>query len=298
MPTATPNPEIGILAKLGIGAAPGPATVGLDFQSETLVLEEEFGDPAGLRGSRSHPASRVRPVRRRVTGGLTLQPTAAEFAAVMPYVMGGVVSGNNIPLGEVLPLMAVQVVRGAGLFTYATTMVNRATIRGTPGGRIGLELDLLGLDEAVGAASSFPSLSLDGSSPFTFGDAAGGFTLNGTTINVFSVAITIDNAVQAREVNSLTPTVLYSTDRIISWDVDLPFGDAEAMYGLAAGGVPVSIAFTNGGLSATFASPKLQVPRRSPNVADRNEIHLRVQGVARMSAANNDELTCVVDAVP
>src|ERR1051326_2012015 len=68
----------GYQGQLGIGTA-NPVTVRYDFQSESLVLDEQFIDPNGLRGTRSRFIANVRQGNRRVAGQLHLQPTPGDL---------------------------------------------------------------------------------------------------------------------------------------------------------------------------------------------------------------------------
>lgn len=301
MPIMTPNPALGVNSRLGIGAA-FPVTMSLDFLSETLGLRESFIDPQGMRGTRSHAANRVRASGRLVTGAVNLAPTALEWTYILPYATGGtpVVSGtgNNYPLAETLPAFVAQIQRGATLFDYTGLRVNTMDVTGTPGQIVGCNLNVLGVDETR-PGGSYPGPALDtGTNYFIFPDSYQALTVNGDTIDCFSFNLRLDNAVQVRNVNSQTATVVYSIDRVVTWTLEVPWGDDEALYGLAQGGVAVSIVFTYGNLSLSFSSPKVLFPRESPDIPNRDEIHNRLVGTARYSVAPGDELTAFCDSTP
>jgi hypothetical protein len=299
MPVATPNPALGVNARMALGAT---STVDkpFDFESETLGLRESFLDPQGLRGTRSHAASRVRPNSRLVTGDVVLAaPTAQELITWLPYITGGTPAasggGFNYPLAETLSAFYLQMIRGgSSRWTYSGCRVARATFSARKGTPLQLTLSLLGVDETKDG-SAFPSLTLPTDSYFAFEDLV--FTLAGTTVDIFSWQVVIDNFLQARMVNSQTATVVYTTDRVVSGRFEIPFGDDEStFYGMAQGGVAVSSVFTNGTTSVSFTGSKFQAPRASPDVAGRDETRLAVDGVFRNSGTANDEITVFADA--
>jgi hypothetical protein len=293
MPTAA----LGYQAKMGIGDA-APTTVALDFRNESLSLNETWLDMIGMRGTRAHQATRVRPTYAVVGGQVSLTPTPVEMAGILKYCLGGTPSGTSYPFAETLPAFVIEVQRSLNkMFTYTGLRVNRAVFQSRPQSALELNLDLFGTAETSGAASGFPALTLDGTTlPFIHSDLA--LVVNGTTIDVFNLSITIDNAVQGRIVNALSPTVVFSTDRQITWSLDLPYGDAEAMYGLAQTGVACTATWTNGTVSLILSSPKVQFPKRSPNVQSREETHITLEGNARYNSAAGDELVCTLDSTP
>ncbi len=296
MPTMTPTPALGVNAKFAIGAA-NPTDKPLDFESETLGARSSFLDPQGLRGTRSHAAARVRENSRLVTGDVVLPaPTAVELASILPYILGGTPSGTSYPLGETLSAFYAQLLRGASRFTYSGCRVSRATFSARKGSALQVALSILGVDETKDG-TAFPSLTLDITTGyFAFEDLV--FTVNSDTLDIFDWSLTVDNFVQARMVNSVTATVVYTTDRVVSGRFVVPWGDDESLYALAVGGVVLSSVFTNGATSLSFTCPKFQVPRQSPDVAGRDEERNILEGVCRYSAAPNDELVTVLDSTP
>lgn len=299
MPVATPNPALGVNARLAIGPA-APTTLALDFTSETLGCREAFLDPQGLRGTRAHAASRVRPSARLVTGDVNLgAPTALELASILPFITGGSASasggGFTFPATETLPAFFADILRGSTLFRYSGCRISRAEFSASAGTPLRVRLSILGVDETQ-PGGAFPSLTLANDSFFIWPDSVGAVIINGTTIDCMSWSLIWDNVVQVRSVNSQTATVVYSTDRLISMSYSVPWGDAEALYGLAQGGVTVSVTFTNGTTSFSATAPKFQVPRASPDVASRDEIVNVLSGMCRYASAPGDECVLFLDA--
>jgi hypothetical protein len=300
MPVATPAPALGVNARLAIGPA-APTTLPLDFSGETLGLREVFLDPQGLRGTRAHAAARVRPSARLVTGDVTLgAPTATELGYILPYVTGGSATpsggGNTFPAAETLSAFFLDLLRGATLFRYTGCRVSRAEFSATAGGPLRVNLSVLGVDETK-PGGAFPSLTLANDSFFIWPDSVGAVVIDGTMIDCFSWRLVWDNVVQVRSVNSQTATVVYSTDRIITQEFRVPWGDAETLYGLAQGGVATSVTLTNGTTSFSASSANFQAPRQSPDVAGRDEIVNVISGMCRYSSGGlGTECTLFLDA--
>jgi hypothetical protein len=300
MPVMTPNPALGVNARFAIGPA-APTTLPLDFEDSSLGADESFLDTQGLRGTRSHAANRVRVNSRRVTGAVTFpNPTALEWTYLLPYICGGAAvptgGGNNFPLTEVLPAFYADELDGATVFRYSGCRIDRAVISAAKGTMLRCVASILGVDETR-PGGAFPSLTLDESTnPFMFEDLV--FTVAGDTLDVFSFELSILNFVQQRMVNSVTPTVAYTTDRQVQLSVVVPWGDDETLYNLAVGGVAVTAVFSNGGQSLSFTAPKFQVPRQPREKNGRDEMKNPLRGFCRNSAAANDELVVFADATP
>lgn len=275
----------GYQGKLGIGTAT-PVTNRFNFASEDLVLHEEFVDVNKLRGVRSHSSVPVRQGIRRVTGSLHLQPTAVELANLLQWVMGGTPTGTGTityPLADVIyPTTGMYVVidRGAGVFTYSGCSVNRATFHCSQGEPLNADLELVGIDETVAAAGTFPVLNLDlTTQPFVFMDMV--LSVNGSTSFCRNFELVVDNDLEKeRFFNSETVTAIYAKDRHVTITHSLPYGDNPLDYGLGVAGVSVTLTFTNGTAVLEFNMQNVKYPRRSPHVDGREEVMLPLQGTA------------------
>lgn len=281
----------GYPGQLGISTS-NPVDARFDFLSENLVCNEEFPDTGGLRGTRSHVIERVRAGLRRVGGTITMQPTAVEWAALLPWILGGTPSETTYPLADALTSRYVTVDRVAKVFTYSGCFVDSATIRGSQGQPLQLTLNLVGSDETVGNAASFPSLTLDTTTnAFMFHDCV--ISVASTEYQSRDFEITINNHIDRErffnsQVLSLTTSPM---DRHISSRFSLPYGDAVAAYNTGAAGVAVSVTATNGAVSLAFSMAKVAFPRRSPMVAGRQEIMLPLEGMAYRSGSTLELVT-------
>lgn len=290
-------PGYAFAAQLGIGAA-DPVDTRFDFQSETLGLHERIAYLGGLRGTRSKPNERNRVAERRVSGGISLQPNAAELAALLPWIFGAVASGTTYALADTLPYRYVTKDCVTKVFTYSYCLVNRATFRASQGTALALDLDIVGVDETVGNAASFPSLSIDtATGPFMLQDLA--MTIAGSTYQCKDWTLVIDNHVDAdRLLNSQTLSSAYQAqERDITFRTMLPYGDASAVYNAGSAGAAVVATFTNGTVSCAFSMVKVAFPRETPTTPPRGEFMLPIAGQAFSSGATKELITTLDSTV-
>lgn len=289
---------IGVHAKMGIGTT---STVDqpLDFHSENLAVAEEFHDSNGLRGTRSRAVERVRRNIRRIGGSINFQPNPQEMAYLLPWILGANASGTTYALAETVQARYVTIDRVTKVLTYDNCKVNRATFRASQGGPLEVGLDVLGVDETVANAGTFPAINLDVATggPFMFTELV--LVIGGVTYQAREFEVSVDNMVQAdRFFNSETlSTAAQAQDRMITLRTSLPYGDAVAAYGSGPGGVAVTATFTNGAMSFLMTFVKVTFPRHSATVPGRTEIMLPMMGVAYKSATT-EPLVCTLDHSP
>lgn len=289
----------GFETKVGISVN-SPVDARFDFLNENLICQEEFPDTGGLRGTRSHVVERVRQGIRRVAGPITMQPTAVEWAALLPWILGGTPSGTTYPLADALTSRYVTIDRGAKVFTYNAVFVDSATIRSSQGQPVSLTLNLVGSDETVDNAGTFPALDIDvTTNAFMFFDSASAVTVGGTAYPIREFELTIANHVdRERFFNSqVLSTATRAMDRSVTCRMHLPYGDAEAAYNTGASGAAVVATFTNGTVSLALSMTKVTFPRRSPMVQGRQEIMLPLEGVAYRSGTTLELVTTLDSTV-
>jgi hypothetical protein len=233
---------------------------------------------------------------------MELTPTAVEWGTILPYILSaGSAGGGGFTYEptEALASFFAQLQRGGSRFDYSGCRIAQATIRIAAGDAVKCSLDIFGVDETQNTATAFPALTLDNTTQFFIApDCYQQVTIGDTQIDAFDVTITINNAVQPRLVNSQTATVVYTTDRVVTWRFDVPWGDDETLYNLAETGVEAEVQLINGDTELTITSPKLQVPRRAPDIPGRDELHNIIEGVARYGSAPNDEISIFLDLTP
>lgn len=285
------TPAMGHQAQLAMKAALpfDTSAEAYEFTRESLVKQQSHVETGGIRGTRSHISENVSLGPYKVGGQIVMHPTPSQLANLLPRMLGAAASGNTFALAETVPAFQVQIDRKTKVFTYTDCKVNRAMFRSSAGNPLELTLDIEGLTESVGAAGTFPALTLSTQQPYMHHQAA--ITLVGATREVDGIEITIDNGLLVdRFNNSITRTALPEGDRIIRFACDCPFSaDEVALYNQAVGGSAGSVVWTNGDYSLTFAFAKLQVPDHSPSVPGRSkEIPLRLEMTARMSGSTRE----------
>lgn len=302
-------PIQGFNAKLGIDTV-NPVAVGFDFLSENLILQEEFKDRAGIRGTRSHNVEVMRAGVRRPDGQIRLQPTYTEWTNLLQWILGGTPSGTSpktYPLGESLQSRYVTIDRSDGtngkVFTYSGVYVDKATIKGQQDELVELTLDLVGTDEAIGNAGTYPVITLDTAYPFIFSDLT--LTANSAVYTAKNVEIVIDNHLdKERFFNSLTRTAILPQDRQITITWNSSYGEAVALYNSGIAGIAVDATFAAGGagagaagVSLDFSFTKVVFPRIAPAVGGKAEEMLPMHGVAKKSGATL-EMSVLLDSTP
>ena len=286
---------LGVQVKVGIGPA-SPVTLPLEVVSESIALQEGFIETAGLRGTRSHVSERVRRGTRQVAGSLILTPTPVELDSILPYIAGTAKAGDIIALAETVPSFFLSVDRQVKVLTYNGCKIASANFQAAVGGPMQVTANLIGIDEAIGNAGTFPALTFDiTGGPYILSDL--GLTVGGVTYQCSSIEIMIDNHLEPQWFNSETITRINETDRTVGVNIELPYGDATALHGTALAGVAVNATFTNGLRSLLMAMPAVQAPRNSAVSGGRGEIHLRWSGQARKSGATA-EITWTNDSTP
>lgn len=282
-------------------AASDPAVSGerFNFVECGVVLTEEISyHGETLRGTRSQAKEVARAGIRRVGGPLKLMPTAVEMPKLLEWILGAAQSTTTYALADALGFPKnIFVVRDDGtdgkFFKYTGCQVDRAVFRATQGGPLTIDIDVVGIDETVSNAGSKASLSLDlTSGPYMLHDLT--LVVNGVTVNCPEIAITIDNKIdKERLFNSQTLVSVKPTDRVVTVETRVPYGDAEALYNAGASGVAATATFTQTGLSLLFTFAALMFPRRSPVNQGKGEFMLPIVAEAKSSSTTKElVVTC------
>lgn len=289
--------KVGVFNRLGWDDDTTTATVEFEFlEGTTIGVQEEFLDVNGMRGTRSHIADRTRRTRRRVQGNLLFAPTPVELDTLLYLAMGTAKSGTTIALAETVPATYWIAVRDGTTYNYSGCVVETCRITASEGGAMQVQLSIQGVDEA--AAGSIGSNTIDASTggPYVMSDGA--VTVGGSSYEFDSIEIVIQNRLEVKQRNSVTPTQIKAVDRLVT--VSLPFsqGDASALYGSALAGVTVVATFTNGACSCAFSFTKVQTPKSELPFGKRGILELPWQGVARRASDGTKELVVTNDSTP
>lgn len=287
--------KVGAYNRLGWALNATTATAEFEYLEGTqLGVQEEFLDTNGMRGTRSHIAARVRRVRRSVQGNINFAPTPAELDTLLYLALGTQKSGNTIALAEAVPSHYWIAVRDGTTYNYSGCVVETCRISASEGGPLQLSLSVQGVDEA--ASGSIGSNTIDDSTggPYVMSDGA--VTVGGTSYEFDSIEIVIQNRLEVKYRNSVTPTQIKAIDRMVT--VALPFsqGDASALYGSAVGGVTVVATFTNATCSCAFSFTKVAAPKNPLPFGQRGILGLPWQGVARQATDGTKEIVVTNDS--
>lgn len=269
----------GAQAKLGMSAS-GSASEAYEFKSESISLVDSIYESDGIVGSRDYPSERIRQNITSVEGSITMEPNKVELINLMPRILGGA----GPALAETLPTSNIVIDRIQKVFTYAGCVVNKATFRASQGGPLSLEYGIQGVSESIGNAGTFPVLSISvASGPFIMSDLA--VTIASTSYKFFDIEISIDNMLEMRHLNSLTPTSITPRSRQTSVTLTSPYGDNSALYAANVPGAAVVATFTNGSDVLVFTMPAVAFLRKTPSVTGKTEIKNTLQGIARKSGS-------------
>lgn len=292
------TPSIGVLAKLGTADSGGvTATQPFVFISETLSKHQSIVERDGIRGTRSHTALDTRLGNAPVDGTLVMEPTPEDLAIWFPRILGAAAAGTSYLLAETVPDFALWVDRIAKVFGYAKNWVDRATFSASEGQPMRMSLELVGTDEAVANAGTFPALTITYTQPYLFTDMV--LTLGGTARQAKEFTLTIDNhLIKDRFFNSTIRQLAPSEDRTVTLSCTVPYSvENTALYAQALAGAAGTLVLTNAGYSTTFSFGVLQVPYDTPTVTGKGEVMLTLNMVARKTGSTL-ELAVTHDSTP
>lgn len=260
------------------------ASQSFNFGPATLSAKESIVDANLMRGSLSHQAGRAAASIIAVNGQIRFEPNVVEMPLLNTWAMGG---ASSTLADTALVQQVIVDKKAVGVFNYASTAVNRATWSASQGEPLALTLDVVALTEVGGASWGSPTAINDATPPYMFQGLALSFASTSYTSRSFNLVL--DNHLDTgRYHNSQTLTALVWTDRVVTLNLDLPAGDAIALYGTGEAGVSVSAVFTNGANTMTMSMAKLVFGKTGPVISGRSELMLTIQGQAYASGATGE----------
>jgi hypothetical protein len=278
----------------------------MDFLYETVQKQQRVVGGNGITGTRSESVERARPGCYLVSGRIAMQPGPADYDHLLPRILGAAENSDVFNLAETLPSYSLLVDKVGSIFRFDGCKTNRAILRGTagPGDEdqelLELILEVMGQTETAGATwvGTIPALGTAANrSPYTFYE--GTFKVNTVSYEIKQFVLVVDNMLQPRWVNSVTPTEICPRGRKITLITDNPFTATEyaALYGNAnaIAGIVGELKFTNGNMSATLAMPGLQWADQTPVVKGKQEIPLTLEFSVRKKSTTA-ELTWTNDS--
>lgn len=278
-----------------------------EFLYETMQKQGRIIGARGITGTRSQAVERTR-LGSYVTGGrLAMQANAGDLDNWLPRILGANESTDTFALAESLQEFYMLFDKVGGVFRYDSCYVDRAIFRSQAGPGdseaefVEMILEIMATDEDPDQSwpGTAPALSTAANrQPYILSD--GVLTVNGSPYPIKNFVLAIDNHLQPRWTNSLTPTAICPADRSVVLRTTNPFTSTEfaGLYDLAAaaGGVSATLVFTNGSYSTTFTMDGLQWADNSPQVRGKQEIPLTLDFFARMKGSDRELVVTNVSA--
>lgn len=284
-----------------------------DFLYEDVIKRGRLVGARAITGSRSQYARPTREGHYVIGGRLATYTNSADLDLWLPRVLGGAEATNVFDVTDALATngtFGMLIDRVGGIFQYDDCVVDKCFWRAQAGPGdaepelVEQVLTVLGLTETLGTSwpGSPPTLSVAANrSPYIMADSV--LTVDSVEYQIKSCVIVVDNQVRPRYVNSLSPTALCPSDRIVMLRVVVPFTSANdavfsGLYQHASQltGVSSDITFTNGSYSTEFAFEGLQWVRTSPNVKGKREIELTIDFIARKTGSASEIVVTNVSA--
>jgi Phage tail tube protein len=265
------------------GTAVGSYAAAYDVVSNTMTKKNSILDASGLRGTRQHSKERTAIGINHVGGQVVFEPGAAMLDLMLPRILGGALSANNVPFAETLPTFDVLVDKVAQRHVYAGCYVNKATFDCKPNQKLKLSVDILGKTETL-SATAFPAISNTTEAPWVF--SQGVITCISVVRQITELQVVVDNHLDARFTNSVDATDISATDQTVTLVFKAPYtSDTTDMYNQGVTGTAGTVVFTNGSNVLTFTFGALQYEDDGPVVSGRGEIFLPIKATARKTGS-------------
>lgn len=267
-----------------------------EFISCTLRKTTEIIESGGIRGTRSRVEEVARQGNDSIAGSIVLTPSPADLDLLLPRILGAVEASDAFALAETIPSFHVGVEYVADAFEYVDCYVNRAIFRGSPGGMLQLELDIIGTSQSD---LTYPSLTLGVAAnnvPYRYSE--GVLTVVSSARPMLSFELIIDNALEARFTNATTATSIQAHDRIVTLNVTTPYStDETGLFTQTLEGTTGTLVFTNAAMSTTFTFGLLvPFPLQGATIQGKREVTLQ-QTYRAMKDGSTNELAVTHDSV-
>jgi hypothetical protein len=162
-----------------------------------------------------------------------------------------------------------------------------------------LSLDLVGTGQvSTGATFASGGALTDNTDNdfFVHSDSDGAFVIGGSTIPLNSFEVTINNAVELRTTNSRTATAATATDRLVTVNFTVPYGDATYST-FTDSDVTATLTFSALAQSLAFSFAGIRFNQATPAINGRGEIQYTLSGQA-MRTSTTAELVTTLDSTP
>lgn len=253
--------------RVGIGLT-APTTVEIEFLSCTLGKQGQHVQSDGIRGDRERRAESVVEGVIACDGELVVEPRPDNLELLLRIALGGAPSGGVILPAATLPLVYVDVDKGAGAYRYAC-YVDTLTIRSAVNTPVQFAFGLVGMSET---SITFPNIAstLSVLPPFIHHQLVA--NIDDVARKVANLEIGIaNNCVRDRYYNSQTRLSAPPQDFIVTAAADFPFtSDESDLYDMAVAGLAGDFTWTAGNTSLLLEFGAMQKPVMSPPINGRN----------------------------
>ena len=287
------------LTKIGYGAS-DPVDKFLNVMDFDLGVSKSLKDTNGIRGTFFKDGNRFRHNRTTVEPRFRCEPTAAELAPLLEWIMGGTPTGSGTityPWSNTTATRYVHIAPVAGEeFGLSGVGVDTASFSAASGDSLTLSLGLLG-QTAIDTESSFPNLTPDQTSqPFLLSDLA--LTFGGSTRSVRQFTIEVNRGLdRSRFLNSLTLTRVQSLMADFRITISVPSGDNASLWSAGIDGVAFTATFTNPNNNAAlvFSSPDVRFQAQTPTFDPNAEGFLQISGELCRTSGTANPLTITLN---
>ena len=287
---------MGWAKQLGFDATSTTPTEKYKFRNFQWNLNEILSNMEGIRGTREETSERTVQNTRAPRFSFRMFPNSVELDTWLSRIMWGAEAADVWNYSDTQPAnFAACVDMSTARWRFQDCQVDKATFSWEQGGPLTLDLEIEALDFSTDG-TAFPNLSFSTVPHYIASE--GVHVVNANTLKFRSGKITIDNMLKKdRFMNSQTRISLPSMGRKTTWELDGPYGDNSALFGLSALGVICTQTFTKGNRSILFSSVAVQFPREFPQPNERDEIMLPLVGEARKSGSTGS-LIVTNDSTP
>lgn len=272
-----------------------PITTAFEATTCDFVSSKPLLMANGNRGTRSRMAARKIEGVEDVRGTIVCSPSPEEVALWLPWI-GFLNTAGTFTLTEALTSRYVTIDKIAKVPTYSGCYVNSLTIRMVKGAPWEWTFDIIGQQESLGNAGTFPSIDVVENPPMALHHSV--LTLLGSARSVEEITLKFDNLLEVESNNATYNEQIEPSDRNITADFILPatVANQDLQRGSLAGDAS-TLALTYGGYSMAFNFAALQFPRGGIGVSGKGGMKLQLNGEAGATEAG-DEVEIVLDSTP
>lgn len=303
----TANTAIAFDTGVYAGSGSSAAKAIQPFTSESLQHVVERLDNSGIRGTRSLEEKMSVSGPTRNGGSLSIIPNRLQLEDWLPFIMGLPEVSDEYKLTEAIKdTLAVKVWRGSGGDDFGSGAVNRATFRGTAGGLLEIELDLLFQSWSDLAAD--PADSLDAGLPYAYSGFVFTWDTGGTpkAYRIKEFELTIDHMLADDHRNNAVDVQEFPTGgREVRLAVVMPYSAAsealKAKVMEASAGELIDYGITlvctaPDSHTLTITAGRALIETGHANVGSKEaETDVRFEMLLQASTTRNDELVIKVE---